>query len=316
MPNKFCSPFGNNRLCITQTYHYGSNNYAIDCNPVLIGTKAGQTVVAIADGTIGITDLGAGAYCTLIVNNSPIKLFNVHTYKWLKAGTKVSKGQAIGVLAPQEVSGEPIHLHLGMGKVDGVYPKIMDFFDRNISVETRYADIKSSWFNPDGSFNWNKHQDLDYVTMRKVVEPLSIGQKLIALTVMNIRDINGKDIGDVSKGAVCEITGVSTFHDSFQWYKVEFLDADGYVADTNFNEVTTKDITKLDGTVPVIIPTPEPEPTPEPPIPPVAPDEPTTPPITPPTEPDTPEGPTKPKTLLEILIQFFTDLLQRIIKSD
>jgi len=68
---------------------------------------------------------------------------------------------------------------------------------------------------------------------------------------------------------------------------------------------------------PVIVPpTPEPEPIPEPPTPPVTPDEPVTPPSMPPVETDTPEEATKPKTFLEILIQFFTDLLQRIFKSD
>lgn len=68
--------------------------------------------------------------------------------------------------------------------------------------------------------------------------------------------------------------------------------------------------------IPPVIPAPEPEPIPEPPTPPATPDESTTPPITPPVETGTPEEATKPKTFLEIFIQFFTDLLQRILKSD
>jgi len=314
MANKFCSPFGNNRLCITQTYHSGSNNWAIDCNPLLTGTKAGHPVVAIADGVIGVTSLGAGAYCTLIVNNSPIKLFNVHTYQWLSAGTKVSKGQEIGVLAPEDVTKEPVHLHLGMGKISGVYPNIMDFFDRSISVETKYNDIKADWFKPNGSFDWSKHKDLDYITMSNVAPTYSIGQKFIALDTMNIRGFaNGNDTGDIAKGAVCEIIEVSAF-DIYQWYKVRFLDLEGYVADTKLNEITVNEITKLDGTIPT--PTPEPEPIPEPPTPPVEPPiEPTTP-TEPPVESEPPQEATKPRTLLEIIIQFFTDLLQRILKSD
>jgi len=311
MANKFCSPFGNNRLCITQTYHSGSNNWAIDCNPLLTGTKAGHPVVAIADGVIGVTSLGAGAYCTLIVNNSPIKLFNVHTYQWLPAGTKVSKGQEIGVLAPEDVAKEPVHLHLGMGKINGVYPNIMDFFDRNISVETKYNDIKADWFKPDGSFDWSKHKNLDYITMNPVIPVCTAGERFVFTSSMNIRDASGNDIGDIAKEAVCEIISASTL-DAYQWYKVRFLDMEGYVADTKFNDITTLPITKLDGT----IPTPEPEPVPEPPTPPVTPPiEPTTP-TEPPVEPEPPQEATKPRTLLEIIIQFFTDLLQRILKSD
>lgn len=63
-------------------------------------------------------------------------------------------------------------------------------------------------------------------------------------------------------------------------------------------------------------PTPEPEPMPEPPTPPTTNDNTPTPPITPPPQSGTPGGTTEPKTFWKILIQFFTDLLQRILKSD
>lgn len=300
MANKFCSPFGNNRLCITQTYHAGSNNWAIDCNPKLTGTKAGDPVVAIADGKIGVTSLGAGAYCTLIVDNSPIKLFNVHTYQWLTAGTKVSKGQQIGVLAPEGISGEPIHLHLGLGKVSGNYPHIMDFFDRNIKVETRYNDIKADWFNSDGSFDWSKHKDLDYKTLQPVLPLLNVGQRLIFNEVMNLRDIDNNITDTISKGAVGEITLIDTYHDGYQWYGVRFLDRDGFVADTKFNEITDMPLTNINATIPEPTPEPIPEPIPEP----------TPEPPTPPTTNDTPEVA---QSLLEIIIKFFTDLISKLL---
>lgn len=149
-------------------------------------------------------------------------------------------------------------------------------------------------------------------------ETYSVGQRFIFLDVMNIRDANGNDIGDVAKNAVGEIIEVSTYHDNYQWYKIKFLDFEGYVADTNLNEISAKEITKLDGTVPVII-TPQPEPEPEEPQPePEAPNDDSGTPTTPEPEPE-PESPTEPEkpkpTLIELIIQYFTDLFSKLFKK-
>ena len=84
---------------------------------------------------------------------------------------------------------------------------------------------------------------------------LKVGQKLEFIEKMNLRDsANGKDIGDISKGAVGEITEVSTFSNGYQWYGIKFGDAKGYVADTNFNKVTTKNMTNLSGGAVIVLP--------------------------------------------------------------
>ena len=89
------------------------------------------------------------------------------------------------------------------------------------------------------------------------IELLKVGQKLEFVELMNIRDsANGKDIGDITKGAVGEIIAVSTFTGGYQWYQVKFGDVTGFVADTEFNKVTTKAITNINGSAVVVVPPP------------------------------------------------------------
>jgi hypothetical protein len=247
MANKFGSPLERNELWITQNYHVNSSNRAID-----ISANANENVLALADGAINKHYTNLGSYCTFNVNGCPIRIFDVHTYDWIPSGTPVKKGDKIAKIAPTSLNGgHATHIHLGTD----LSHNLMDYMDRNIVFKTSYQDIADDWFNgkKNSPINWNLFPDLDYITGKPVVLLCSIGQRFIFTGDMNLRNEKGEIKWTILKGAVGEITAISTFHDHYQWYKMKFGDAEGYVADTSLNEIIVRDMTNLDGSC-IIIP--------------------------------------------------------------
>ena len=214
---KFSNPFGSGSIYISQTYHSGSNNrYAVD-----FGSKpAGTSVYAVADGIISNTNTGGGSYCTLNIDNSSLNLFYVHTYKWLKKGTKVKQGQKICEIAPLNINGGyPPHLHLG---IEG-NAKLMDYFDRLLIFKTAYSDIASDWF-VNGKLNWSLFKDLSYLNSTMVFKK---GDKIIFTGVQNIRKGSGISYPVTAKSTVGLITSIEDGPreaDGYSWYDLVGFD--------------------------------------------------------------------------------------------
>lgn len=155
---KFGKPL-DGEIYITQTIH-GSSNDAVDLSAV-----ADKPVRALADGKIAARSSADGSYCTQSVTGSILRIYYVHTYKWLAVGTTVTKGQVICYIAPKSLNGGyATHLHLGLPHGYN----IMDFFARDVIFRTAYADIKKSWFNNTPNLNWSLFKDLDYKTLKPI----------------------------------------------------------------------------------------------------------------------------------------------------
>lgn len=232
---KFTSPLGN-ELWITQTYHTGGNNTAID-----LSANADVPVYALADGIVTYRSSGAGSYCIQTVSDSTLKIYYVHTYKWVGANTFVKKGDVICYIAPTSLNGGyPTHLHLGLqaGK------EIMDYFDRGIVFRTKYQDIKNIWFNGE-VLDWSKFKDLSYTNTFK------IGDKVVFTDVQNIRknsyiapdNISGK----TTVGQVGTIKDGVRVADGYNWFDIQFDGGGtGWVADVGKFQIFTQEETPVD----------------------------------------------------------------------
>lgn len=158
---KFTSPL-DGELWITQNYHQNSSNRAIDISAV-----QDRPVRAIADGKITTATPTGNSYCVQSVDGSDIRIFYVHTYKWLAVGTVVKKGDIICYIAPKSLNGGfPTHLHLGTG----LNHNLMDYMDRSIIFRTGYSDIRADWFNG-ADLKWSLFQDLQYGNITPPVDP-------------------------------------------------------------------------------------------------------------------------------------------------
>lgn len=315
--SKFKSPF-DNELWVTQNYHTNSSNRAIDISAIV-----DTPVHAIASGKITYRSSGAGSYCIQTIDDSDIKIYYVHTYKWLTIGTHVNQGDIICYIAPTSLNGGfPTHLHLGTD----LNHNLMDYMDRNIVFRTKYSDIKADWFNSDGSLNWSLFKDLNYDNTSSA--NFKVGDRIIFREKVKIRVGSGLkyDTQQITTPNVTIATIIegSRTADGYSWYNV-WVDGGGsgwcaysdgwfeiYVPPVVIPEPTPEP------TIPE--PTPESEPTPEVPTTPETEDNGQSGTTTPPENTDPLEPTTettevvKPKTLLEIIIQFFTDLLQ-ILKN-
>lgn len=260
-------------LVITQTYHTGSNNTAVD-----FSAKTDEPVYAIADGRISFRSSKLGSYCVQEIDNSPIKVYYTHTYKWLEVGTRVKKGDIICYIAPTSLNGgHPTHLHLGL--TVGYY--LMDYMDRSLIFKTNYQSIKDIWFKGN-NLNWSLFKDLSYNSNTMV---LKIGDKIELSSETRLRKGAGTGFDEkvmVPKGAVGEIIGGPRNsqneqfgkgkNDPYTWWDIKFLNNQGWMAnvsDTGFIK-TNRDITQTDGTYPAPTPPPTPPtppPTPDPTIP-------------------------------------------------
>jgi hypothetical protein len=257
---KLSSPFSGNTIILTQTYHMGSNNMAIDCEPV--GAKAGDPVLAPADGVLQAESLNLGAYCTFQLDNSPLKIFDVHTYNWGTVNKHFLRGEKIGELAPTSVSKEAIHLHFGLGIVNGVYPGIMDYMDKSIVFKPGFSDM-TDWFNSDGTLKKELFKDLNYEDTSMV--GFKIGDKIKFTAVMNRRTgagtgFDGTGINKNDQYAVGSVVTIKDGprssqnklfnkgnNDSYTWYDtVDANGSTGWVADLSKFVVTTDTPTVFD----------------------------------------------------------------------
>lgn len=254
---KFVSPL-DGVLRLTQTYHTGGNNTAID-----LGGTTDTPVKAIADGTIAYSSPKAGSYCTQQVDGSNLVVYYVHTYKWLPVGTRVKKGQVICYIAPKSLNGGyPTHLHLGL--TAGNY--IMDYFDRSIQFTTNYQDIANEWFvskDKNAGVNWGLFRDLHI----SIVPTFKIGDKVVFTGVNNVRSSSVVDPTDknvISKtvaGQVAFIKDGVRYSNGYPMYDMDFVGGGtGWVAYTGRFRLydSAKDDPKPTPT-PVTPPTPKPE---------------------------------------------------------
>lgn len=226
---KFTSPLGN-ELWITQTYHTGGNNTAID-----LSANADVPVYALADGIVTYRSSGAGSYCIQTVSDSTLKIYYVHTYKWVGANTFVKKGDVICYIAPTSLNGGyPTHLHLGLqtGK------EIMDYFDRSIIFRTKYQAIKDIWFKGE-DLDWSKFRDLSYIGFK-------IGDKIQITGEQNIRQGSGTSYavtGDTEIGEIYEIEDGPRTSDGYDWYD---LKNNNWVADVGKFQLYIQEETPID----------------------------------------------------------------------
>jgi len=217
---KFRSPLAN-ELWITQTYHTGSGNTAVD-----FSANADVPVYAIADGTVTYRSTGGGSYCIQEIKDSPLKVYYVHTYKWVNANTFVNKGDILCYIAPTSLNGGyPTHLHLGLqaGK------ELMDYFDRSIIFRTKYQAIKDIWFKGE-LLDWALFKDLNYDNIKM---PYKIGDKIEITEEQNIRKgsyITPDNItGQTTIGQVYTIEDGPRVADGYTWYD---LQGNNWIADT------------------------------------------------------------------------------------
>lgn len=226
---KFTSPLGN-ELWITQTYHTGGNNTAID-----LSANADVPVYALADGIVTYRSSGAGSYCIQTVSDSTLKIYYIHTYKWVNANTFVKKGDVICYIAPTSLNGGyPTHLHLGLqtGK------EIMDYFDRSIIFRTKYQAIKDIWFKGE-DLDWSKFRDLSYIGFK-------IGDKIQITGEQNIRQGSGTSYpitGSTKIGEIYEIEDGPRTSDGYDWYD---LKNNNWVADVGKFQIFTQEETPID----------------------------------------------------------------------
>lgn len=226
---KFTSPLGK-ELWITQTYHTGGNNTAID-----LSANADTPVYALADGIVTYRSSGAGSYCIQTVSDSTLKIYYVHTYKWVNANTFVKKGDVICYIAPTSLNGGyPTHLHLGLqtGK------EIMDYFDRSIIFRTKYQAIKDIWFKGE-DLDWSKFRDLSYIGFK-------IGDKIQITGEQNIRQGSGTSYpitGSTKIGEIYEIEDGPRTSDGYDWYD---LKNNNWVADVGKFQIFTQEETPID----------------------------------------------------------------------
>jgi hypothetical protein len=213
--SKFRSPFSTNELFITQTYHTGSGNTAID-----LSATAETPVYAIADGKVTYRSSAGGSYCIQQIDNSDLRVYYVHTYKWVGANTYVKKGQIIAYIAPTNYNGGyPTHLHLGLqaGK------NIMDYFDRSLFFNTRYQAIKDVWFKGD-SLNWSLFKDLSY---EKITMKYKVGDVIEITGEQNMRKGSGTTYsvtGVTKPGDIYTIEDGPRVANDYTWYDLKGAD--------------------------------------------------------------------------------------------
>jgi len=236
---KFRSPFSSNELWLTQTYHTGGGNTAVD-----FSATTDTPVYAIASGVVTYRSARSGSYCIQTVKDSDIKIYYVHTYKWVNANTFVNKGDIICYIAPTSLNGGyPTHLHLGLQ----IGKWLMDYFDRSIIFRTRYQAIKDIWFKGE-VLDWSLFKDLNYDNIKM---PYKIGDKIEITEEQNIRKgsyITPDNItGSTKIGEVYEIEDGPRVADGYTWYD---LKNNNWIADTGKFKLYTP---------PIVDPTPIPD---------------------------------------------------------
>ena len=217
---KFRSPFSSNELWLTQTYHTGGGNTAVD-----FSATTDTPVYAIASGVVTYRSAGSGSYCIQTVKDSDIKIYYVHTYKWVNANTFVNKGDIICYIAPTSLNGGyPTHLHLGLQ----IGKWLMDYFDRSIIFRTKYQAIKDIWFKGE-VLDWSKFSDLSYMNSFK------IGDRIVFNEVQNIREGSGTSFKITGQTGISQLGTIKDgvrVADGYNWFDIQFYGGGtGWVAD-------------------------------------------------------------------------------------
>lgn len=239
--SKLQNPFGNGkRVLVTQTYHAGGNNIAIDC--ITDGTNSSTPIYAMSNGKVTMISNGAGSYLCKTINGVAFQEFYVHTARWVvSTGQYVKTGDLLGYIATQaENGGYPMHLHIGLST--GNY--IMNYFDRNIDFRTTYQDIANDWFNGStkNPINWSLFQDLSLDDNHMFAK----GDRIIFTGEQNIRVGSGLQYDIESStyaGMKATIIENSRIADGYVWYDVQ-IDGGGtgWVADVDkFRKMTNED---------------------------------------------------------------------------
>lgn len=228
--SKLQNPFGNGkRVLITQTYHEGGNNIAIDC--ITDNTTSNTPVYAISNGKVTMVSNSAGSYLCKTVDGAGFQEFYVHTARWVvSTGQYVKAGDLLGYIATsQENGGYPMHLHMGLST--GNY--IMNYFDRDIDFKTTYQDIANDWFNGNinNPINWGLFQDLS------IGDSYNNGDRIIFTGEQNIRVGSGLQYAVESStyaGMKATIIENPRIADGYTWYNIQ-VDGGGtgWVADVN-----------------------------------------------------------------------------------
>lgn len=156
---KLANPFTgdmNGTVIITQTYHAGGGNIAVDM--VISGMTSSTPIYAMSDGTVIITSPTAGSYLYKSVDNEQFFEYYVHTARWVvSSGQHVVMGQLLGYIGSQQETGYVEHLHMGL--TTGYY--LMDYISRSIDFITYAQDIANEWFSGSTSnpINWSLFTD-------------------------------------------------------------------------------------------------------------------------------------------------------------
>lgn len=220
-------------IWITQTYHTQSNNTAVDFSAV-----AETPVYAMADGVVTYRSSLAGSYCIQSIDNSDLKIYYVHTYRWVGANTYVRKGDIICYVAPTSVNGGyPTHLHCGLPV--GKY--LMNYMDRSIVFRTKYQAIKDVWFIGE-NLNWALFKDLSY---ENTVMNFKIGNRVEFTGEQYVRAGAGDKFVSLRSSVIGEKGEIKDeprssqnaqfgkgANDSYTWYDIAFDNgSSGWVAD-------------------------------------------------------------------------------------
>ena len=208
---KLTSPLGS-ELWITQTYHTGGNNTAIDLS--IPNLSANTPIYAIASGKVLKVSTSSGSYICTTCDGADFNIFYVHINRFqVKVGQEIKKGQLIGYIAPKSVNGGyPMHLHLGLT----VGYHIMDYLDRSIIFRTKYQEIKDIWFKGE-DLDWSKFRDLSYMSFK-------IGDKIVITGEQNIRQGSGTSYpitGNTETGEIYEIEDGPRTSDGYTWYDLK-----------------------------------------------------------------------------------------------
>lgn len=258
-------------------------------NGIDVRTPMRTPIYANESGTVRIStkDSFGGLYVQIRLSNGQ-GYYQLHLDEsMVKVGQKVNKGQLIAYSGNSGNSTGP-HTHFGLQSDATVWKSSIDptaFF--TLVVDTP---------------RFKKGDTLIFTDIQNIRKGSSTKYEIIRQNVI---------------GEIFTIVDNPRFADGYTWYDT----GNGWCADVNkfksyIPPIPVPQPEPEPQPTPEPEPTPEPQPTPEPPTPPTMNDNTPTPPITPSPQSDTPEGTTEPKTFWKILVQFFTDLLQRILKSD
>ena len=268
--DKLSSPFGAGKtIRITRVAHNSlgsltgfTTTQANDIN----ASPFQSEVYAEGNGTVEVSynATNPSSYLQIAYDGLPSDLAYqlVHVRPLVGKG-RVSRGQLIGTLEPYRSNWYGTGLHHAPHLHHQIYSKTksgthnpFSYMDRSVKVIATHAEILAyqNWFI-NGIFNWAKFPNLSLsggTTMK-------IGDRVELTAISNIRGGSSTSfpkVGDVAAGAVGEVIDGPRTADGYTWYDIRFLNNQGWIANVNNTrlQVTTKPISNVDTTVPVVNP--------------------------------------------------------------